>query len=207
MPMKIDRRVFGLGTLAAGFGLTANQISAGENRAMSFEVTKTEEEWRKLLTPEQYYVLRKHGTERAHTSPLDKTHAKGVYVCAGCGQELFSSQTKFNSGPGWPSFYEPASNTAVGTDEDKSLFMTRTEVLCPRCDSHLGHVFGKVGTSSDRSFFMVRTEVHCSRCGGHLGHVFNDGPKPTGLRYCINGVSLDFEAATEPSNTADNADS
>ena len=173
--MKIDRRVFGLGTLAAGFGLTANQISAGENRAMSFEVTKTEEEWRKLLTPEQYYVLRKHGTERAHTSPLDKTHAKGVYVCAGCGQELFSSQTKFNSGTGWPSFYAP--------------------------------VDGKVGTSSDRSFFMVRTEVHCSRCGGHLGHVFNDGTKPTGLRYCINGVSLDFEAATEPSNTADNADS
>lgn len=173
--MKIDRRVFSLGTLAAGFGLTANQISAGENRAMSFEVTKTEEEWRKLLTPEQYYVLRKHGTERAHTSPLDKTYTEGVYVCAGCGQELFSSQTKFNSGTGWPSFYAP--------------------------------VDGKVGTSSDRSFFMVRTEVHCGRCGGHLGHVFNDGPKPTGLRYCINGVSLDFEVATEPSNTADNADS
>jgi peptide-methionine (R)-S-oxide reductase len=173
--MKIDRRVFGLGTLAAGFGLTANQISAGENRAMSFEVTKTEEEWRKLLTPEQYYVLRKHGTERAHTSPLDKTYTEGVYVCAGCGQVLFSSQTKFNSGTGWPSFYAP--------------------------------VDGKVGTSSDRSFFMVRTEVHCSRCGGHLGHVFNDGPKPTGLRYCINGVSLDFEVVTEPSNTADHADS
>ena len=173
--MKIDRRVFGLGTLAAGFGLAANQISAGENRAMSFEVTKTEEEWRKLLTPEQYYVLRKHGTERAHTSPLDKTYTEGVYVCAGCGQELFSSQTKFNSGTGWPSFYAP--------------------------------VDGKVGTSSDRSFFMVRTEVHCSRCGGHLGHVFNDGPKPTGLRYCINGVSLDFEVVTEPSNTADHADS
>ena len=173
--MKIDRRVFGLGTLAAGFGLTANQISAGEERAMSFEVTKTEEEWRKLLTPEQYYVLRKHGTERAHTSPLDKTYTEGVYVCAGCGQELFSSQTKFNSGTGWPSFYAP--------------------------------VDGKVETSSDRSFFMVRTEVHCSRCGGHLGHVFNDGPEPTGLRYCINGVSLKFEAATQPSNTADNADS
>ena len=173
--MKIDRRVFGLGTLAAGLCLTANQISAGEKRAMSFEVTKTEEEWRKLLTPEQYYVLRKHGTERAHTSPLDKTYTKGVYVCAGCGQELFSSQTKFNSGTGWPSFYAP--------------------------------VDGKVATSSDRSFFMVRTEVHCSRCGGHLGHVFNDGPQPTGLRYCINGVSLDFEAVTEPSSTADNADS
>ncbi len=173
--MKIDRRVFGLGTLAAGFGLTANQISAGEKRAMSFEVTKTEDEWRKLLTPEQYFVLRKHGTERAHTSPLDKTYTKGVYVCAGCGQELFSSQTKFNSGTGWPSFYAP--------------------------------VDGKVATSRDRSFFMVRTEVHCSRCGGHLGHVFNDGPKPTGLRYCINGVSLDFEAATEPSEAAGNADS
>lgn len=169
--MKINRRAFSLGTLAAGFGLGTNQVSAGETKAMSFEVTKTEEEWRKILTPEQFYVLRKHGTERAHTSPLDKVYSRGVYVCAGCGQELFSSQTKFNSGTGWPSFYAP--------------------------------IDGKIGTSTDRSFFMVRTEVHCSRCGGHLGHVFNDGPKPTGLRYCINGVSLIFRPAEKPNIDAD----
>lgn len=168
--MKIDRRTFGLASLAAGLGLTAAHTSAEEKEPMTFEVTKTEDEWRTLLTPEQYYVLRKHGTERAHTSPLDKTYAPGVYKCAGCGQELFHSETKFNSGTGWPSFYAPIDD--------------------------------KVGTSTDRSFFMVRTEVHCSRCGGHLGHVFNDGPKPTGLRYCINGVALRFDsAADEPAKT------
>ncbi len=136
---------------------------------MSFPVTKTEAEWRQELTPEEFHVLRKHGTERAHTSPLDKIYDPGVYKCAGCGQELFASQTKFNSGTGWPSFYAPIDN--------------------------------KVGTSVDKSFFMTRTEVHCNRCGGHLGHVFNDGPKPTGLRYCINGVALDFvEADKKPEN-------
>ena len=164
--MKIDRRTFGFGTLAAaGFGLASKQTLADEKKPMTFEVTKTEEEWRQLLTPQQFYVLRKHGTERAHTSPLDKNYAPGIYACAGCGQELFVSQTKFDSGTGWPSFYQP--------------------------------IDGKIGQSTDRSFFMVRTEVHCGRCGGHLGHVFNDGPAPTGLRYCINGVSLKFLASDE----------
>ncbi|MBW4545758.1 MAG: peptide-methionine (R)-S-oxide reductase MsrB [Symplocastrum torsivum CPER-KK1] len=125
-----------------------------------FEITKTEEEWRKVLTPEQFQVMRKHGTERAHTSPLDKQYGKGTFVCAACDLPLFSSETKFNSGTGWPSFYDPMEN-AIATTVDKSLFMTRTE-------------------------------VHCRRCGGHLGHVFNDGPKPTGKRYCMNGVSLKF---------------
>lgn len=126
----------------------------------SFEISKTEEEWRNTLTPEQFNVLRKHGTERAHTSPLDKQYDKGNYVCAGCGFPLFSSETKFNSGTGWPSFYEP--------------------------------IEGAVDTSVDRSLFMTRTEVHCHRCGGHLGHVFDDGPAPTGKRYCMNGVALKF---------------
>ncbi|MDM9382655.1 peptide-methionine (R)-S-oxide reductase MsrB [Chlorogloeopsis sp. ULAP01] len=125
-----------------------------------FEVNKTEEEWRQTLTPEQFRVLRKHGTERAGTSPLDKNYAKGTYVCAGCGQPLFTAETKFNSGTGWPSFYAP--------------------------------IEGAIATSVDKSFFMTRVEVHCSRCGGHLGHVFNDGPAPTGKRYCMNGVAMEF---------------
>ncbi|KOP24087.1 methionine sulfoxide reductase B [Hapalosiphon sp. MRB220] len=125
-----------------------------------FEVNKTEEEWRKTLTPEQFRVLRKHGTERAGTSTLDKNYADGTYVCAGCGQPLFRSETKFNSGTGWPSFYAP--------------------------------IEGAISTSVDKSFFMTRVEVHCSRCGGHLGHVFEDGPAPTGQRYCMNGVAMEF---------------
>lgn len=135
------------------------------NSNHEFEVIKTEEEWRQILTPEQFHVLRKHGTERAGTSPLDKNYATGTYNCAGCGQPLFTSETKFNSGTGWPSFYAP--------------------------------IEGAVATSVDRSFFMTRVEVHCSRCGGHLGHVFDDGPKPTGKRYCMNGVALEFNAASE----------
>lgn len=126
-----------------------------------FEVQKSEQEWREELTPEQFKVLRKHGTERAGTSPLDKVYDEGVFKCAGCGQPLFTSETKFDSGTGWPSFYAP--------------------------------IEGATETTQDRSFFMVRTEVHCSRCGGHLGHVFNDGPRPTGQRYCMNGVSLEFD--------------
>lgn len=125
-----------------------------------FEITKTEEEWHKELTPEQFYVLRKHGTERAHTSPLDKQYGKGTYVCAACDLPLFSSETKFDSGTGWPSFFDPI-KSAIATSTDKSLFMTRVE-------------------------------VHCRRCGGHLGHVFDDGPAPTGKRYCMNGVALKF---------------
>ena len=125
-----------------------------------FEVEKTDKEWQESLTPEQYRVLRKHGTERAGTSPLDKVYEQGTYECAGCGQTLFTSDTKYNSGTGWPSFYAP--------------------------------IEGAIATTVDRSLFMVRTEVHCSRCGGHLGHVFGDGPRPTGQRYCMNGVSLNF---------------
>jgi peptide-methionine (R)-S-oxide reductase len=126
----------------------------------NFEITKSDAEWQTILTPEQFRVLRKHGTERAFTSPLDKQYAQGTYVCAGCELPLFTSDTKFNSGTGWPSFFEPIPDA--------------------------------IATTVDRSFFMTRTEVHCSRCGGHLGHVFNDGPAPTGKRYCMNGVALRF---------------
>ncbi|HZV96264.1 MAG TPA: peptide-methionine (R)-S-oxide reductase MsrB [Candidatus Nitrosocosmicus sp.] len=126
----------------------------------TFEFTKSDAEWRQALSPEQYRVLREHGTERAGTSPLDKEYGKGTFLCAGCELALFSSDTKFDSRTGWPSFYAPLENA--------------------------------VGTTTDRGFFMVRTEVHCRRCGGHLGHVFDDGPQPTGLRYCMNGAALKF---------------
>jgi peptide-methionine (R)-S-oxide reductase len=125
-----------------------------------FAITKTEQEWRESLTPEQFRVLRQHGTERAGTSPLDKEYSKGTFVCVGCGTPLFSSETKFNSGTGWPSFFAALENA--------------------------------IETTVDRSFFMTRVEVHCHQCGGHLGHVFEDGPAPTGLRYCMNGVALKF---------------
>lgn len=137
---------------------TRSEIMAISNE--EFEVKKTEEEWQKTLTPEQYKVLRKHGTERAHTSPLDKEYDKGTYVCAACDLPLFKSDTKFNSGTGWPSFFQP--------------------------------IEGAIATTTDKTLFMTRTEVHCHRCGGHLGHVFDDGPKPTGQRYCMNGVSMKF---------------
>jgi len=130
------------------------------------KVSKSESEWRAELTPEQYEVLRKKGTERAFTGTYWDAKEPGVYRCAGCGQEVFRSETKFDSGTGWPSFYEPASDDAVEAEED-------------------------------RSFFMRRTEIHCSRCGGHLGHVFEDGPEPTGLRYCINSCALDLEREPE----------
>jgi peptide-methionine (R)-S-oxide reductase len=126
----------------------------------TFEVSKTDQEWRAQLEPEAYRVLREHGTERAGTSPLDKEYGRGRYYCAGCDLPLFSSETKFDSRTGWPSFWQPLDDS--------------------------------VGTTTDRKFFMVRTEVHCRRCGGHLGHVFDDGPRPTGLRYCMNGVALRF---------------
>jgi len=135
-----------------------------DSKDQKFAVTKTEEEWKSVLTQEQYQVLRKHGTERAGTSPLDKVYEPGTYVCAACGTPLFTSETKFNSGTGWPSFYDPIENS--------------------------------VETTTDRSLFMTRVEVHCHNCGGHLGHVFNDGPKPTGQRYCMNGVSLNFMPET-----------
>lgn len=160
----MKRRDFIQGVSCLGAIPLTNLLERPTTMAVSkeeFAVTKTETEWKEALTPEQFRVLRQHGTERAGTSPLDKNYASGTYDCAGCGQPLFTSETKFNSGTGWPSFYAP--------------------------------IEGAVATTTDRSMFMVRTEVHCSRCGGHLGHVFNDGPAPTGQRYCMNGVSLEFE--------------
>lgn len=164
----LTRRSFGLagiGLAAAAAGLKPTTSHANEETVTTttkapFEITKTPEEWRRILTPEQYSVLREHGTERAGTSPLDKNYKAGTYDCAGCDLPLFSSETKFNSGTGWPSFYKPLDNA--------------------------------VGSTTDTSYFMTRTEVHCRRCGGHLGHVFEDGPPPTGLRYCMNGVALKF---------------
>ena len=126
----------------------------------AYQVVHSDAEWRKLLTPEQYEILRAQGTEPAFSSPLDHEFGKGVYDCAGCDLPLFSSATKFDSGTGWPSFFRPLPNA--------------------------------VRTSQDDSFFMQRTEVHCRRCGSHLGHVFDDGPPPTGLRYCMNGLALKF---------------
>lgn len=127
-------------------------------------VVKSEEEWREILTEEQYHILREHGTERAFTGELLENDAEGVYICAGCGHELFSSEAKYDSRTGWPSYYEPIGEGAVGTAEDRSLG-------------------------------MYRVEVHCGQCAGHLGHVFPDGPEPTGLRYCINSLAMEFSPA------------
>lgn len=138
-----------------------NNNTDATKKGKKMKVVKTEEEWKQTLSPEQYHVLREHGTERAFTGAYYDNHEKGEYVCAACGQELFTSDTKFDSGTGWPSFYAPVDKEAV---EEKT----------------------------DSSYGMVRTEVLCSRCASHLGHVFPDGPKPTGLRYCMNSVALKF---------------
>jgi peptide-methionine (R)-S-oxide reductase len=158
----MNRRSFLL--VATGLGGSAimpHFLAKAAGTGAAFEVTFSEAEWRARLTPAQFAVLRKHGTERARSSPLDKEHRNGIYACAGCDLPLFDSAAKFDSGTGWPSFTGPLEG-AVATSKDRTLLL------------------------------FVRTEVHCRRCGGHLGHVFEDGPQPTGLRYCMNGVALKF---------------
>ncbi len=149
------------GILAGTRGLF---VSSPAHAARAYEVTHTDTEWQKLLKPEQYRVLRKAGTERPYSSPLDKEKRAGVFSCAGCALPLFSAKTKFESGTGWPSFWQPMEKAVI--------------------------------EESDTTLFMKRTEVLCRQCGGHLGHVFDDGPKPTGLRYCMNGVAMNFTAAS-----------
>ena len=147
-------------------GFTAVGLVTGSRAgfAQSFEITKTEAAWKALLSPEQYAVLREENTEAPNSSPLLDEHRKGIFACAGCDLPLYSSETKYDSGTGWPSFYDVLPDA--------------------------------VGKKEDNTFFTTRTEVHCRRCGGHLGHVFDDGPPPTGLRYCMNGLALKFLPAT-----------
>ena len=151
----MQRRHFLAGLMGSAF--------LGSSPALGYEVTKNDTEWKKLLSPAAYKVLRHQDTEPPFTSPLNDEHRKGMFACAGCGLDLYSSDTKFDSGTGWPSFFRPLPNAVL--------------------------------TSEDHSLFMERTEVHCRRCGGHLGHVFDDGPRPTGLRYCMNGVAMVFKPA------------
>ncbi|MFF7400064.1 peptide-methionine (R)-S-oxide reductase MsrB [Achromobacter sp. NPDC008082] len=162
--MTLNRRHFlslgGVAALAAGMAPLLAARSAPPKAAASFPYTLTDAEWRARLTPAQFDVLRREGTERPYTSPLNDEHRTGTFSCAGCEQRLFASSTKFDSGTGWPSFWQPLA--------------------------------AAVGETRDSSFGMVRTAVHCANCGGHLGHVFDDGPRPTGLRYCMNGVAMTF---------------
>ena len=164
--MLTRRHVFyggiaGVAALLAGRLARPGSLMAAESK--TYEVTHTDEEWRKLLSPDAYQVLRHEGTERPFTSALLNEHRAGTFSCDGCDLPLYSSKTKFDSGTGWPSFWAPLDNA--------------------------------VDETTDRSFGMSRTAVSCRRCGGHLGHVFKDGPKPTGLRYCMNGVALKFMPA------------
>jgi peptide-methionine (R)-S-oxide reductase len=167
----INRRAL----LTAGVALSAFAVSSRFGEAETMTTTETTDyrnlsdmDWRQRLNANQYMVLRQHGTERPGSSPLNKEKRKGTFTCAGCDLPLFSSDTKFESGTGWPSFYQPLPNA--------------------------------VETKTDRSLFMTRTEVHCARCLGHLGHVFDDGPAPTGLRYCMNGVAMKFVAQSATSS-------
>jgi peptide-methionine (R)-S-oxide reductase len=150
----------GLTPLLTWLGSPAVANGGAGGDVARFPIEKSDAEWRAALTSQQYRVLRTAATERPGSSPLEHESRQGTFACAGCGQPLFSSSTKFDSGTGWPSFFAP--------------------------------IDGAVGTAVDRSWFMVRTEVHCSRCGGHLGHLFDDGPRPTGLRYCMNGAAMTF---------------
>ncbi len=160
---RTTRRAFA-GWLAAGAALPlATACGSGTAEAKSFPVRYSEAEWRRRLTKEEFRILRKHGTERPYSSALNKEHRAGTFLCAGCGNQLFSSRTKYDSGTGWPSFWRPLK--------------------------------GAIGTSGDWTLGYRRTEVHCADCGGHLGHVFDDGPKPTGKRYCMNGAAMDFQQA------------
>ncbi|MGI9416202.1 MAG: peptide-methionine (R)-S-oxide reductase MsrB [Geminicoccaceae bacterium] len=161
----LSRRKFGLLLTTAIIMTGASRLTLFDRQAQAadekhFEITRSDEEWRRLLTPDQYEILRGHGTERAGSSPLDDEKRAGTFACAGCDLPLFSSKTKYDSRTGWPSFWAPLDDA--------------------------------IGTSVDNSFFMTRIEVHCRRCGGHLGHVFEDGPPPTGLRYCMNGIAMTF---------------
>jgi peptide-methionine (R)-S-oxide reductase len=156
----MNRREFISSAIAAVATASCGRAQA---QAPAFEITKTDDEWRQILSKDRYRVLRKHATEPAGSSPLNNEHRRGTFNCAGCDLPLFASDTKFDSGTGWPSFTAPLPNA--------------------------------IGTSVDRSYFSIRTEVHCRRCGGHLGHVFDDGPRPTGKRYCMNGLALIFRGA------------
>lgn len=149
--------------MMSGAGLGAMILSGRAGAGEVFEITHTEAEWRRILTSAQFAVLRQADTERAFSSPLNDEHGTGTFFCAGCDLALYSSAAKFDSGTGWPSFWQPLPDA--------------------------------VRTRPDKGWFTTRTEVHCRRCGGHLGHVFNDGPKPTGKRYCMNGLALVFRAA------------
>jgi peptide-methionine (R)-S-oxide reductase len=161
--MMTRRIVLGGGAIGLAAAIVWPLLGRVARADETFEVTHTEAEWRKLLTADQYAVLREEATERPFTSPLLREARDGLYACVGCGQDAFSSATKYDPGEGWPSFWRAL---------DKA-----------------------VATKTDLSLGMIRTEVHCSRCGGHLGHLFDDGPEPTGLRYCIDGVALTFKPA------------